>query len=71
MVNNMSEIFNGVIIGPRQKHIVTILEDIRGYLMDRWVTNRNKIEAYNGYVLPIIKKVLERQTQISRFYMAR
>ena len=65
----MSETFNSVIIGPRQKPIVTMLEDIRGYLMDKWVTNKNKIEAYNGYVLPKIKKILERQTKISRFYM--
>lgn len=39
--------------------------------MDRWVTNRNKIGAYNDYVLPRIKKVLERQNEISRFYMAK
>lgn len=35
LVNNRSETFNSVIIGPRQKPIVTMLEDIRGYLMDR------------------------------------
>ncbi|CAL5200955.1 unnamed protein product [Lathyrus oleraceus] len=71
LVNNMSETFNSVIIGSTQKPIITMLEDIIGHLMDRWVTNKNKIEAYNGSTLPRIKKVLERQTEISRFYMAR
>lgn len=49
----MSETFNTVIIGPRQKPIVTMLEDL-------WATNRIKIEVYYGYVVPRIKKVLER-----------
>ncbi|CAK8573255.1 unnamed protein product [Lathyrus sativus] len=46
LVNNMSETFSSVIIRPRQKPIVTMMEEIRGYLMDRWTTNRAKIEEY-------------------------
>ncbi|XP_058757061.1 uncharacterized protein LOC131630284 [Vicia villosa] len=71
LVNNMSETFNSVIIGPRQKPIVTMMEEIRGYLMDRWATNRAKIEEYSESVLPRIKKVLERRQEISRFFIAR
>lgn len=48
-----------------------MLEDITWYLMDKWATNRSEIEAYNGFVLPRIKKVLERKIEISRFFMAR
>ncbi|XP_058776171.1 uncharacterized protein LOC131650482 [Vicia villosa] len=71
LVNNMSETFNSVIIGPRQKPIVTMMEEIRGYLMDRWATNRAKIEEYGESVLPRIKKVLERRQEFSRFFIAR
>ncbi|CAK8544565.1 unnamed protein product [Lathyrus sativus] len=71
LVNNMSETFNSVIIGPRQKSIVTMMEEIRGYLMDRWATNRTKIEEYTDFVLPRIKKVFERRQELSRFFIPR
>jgi hypothetical protein len=35
LVNNMYETYNSVIFGPRGKSIVTMLEDIRSYLMER------------------------------------
>lgn len=63
----MSETFNSVIIGPRQKPIVTMLYEIRGYLMDRWATNITNIEVYNSYLIPRIKNFLERQIEILRF----
>ncbi|XP_058725523.1 uncharacterized protein LOC131596801 [Vicia villosa] len=71
LVNNMSETFNSVIIGPRQKPIVTMLEEIRGYLMDRWARNRAKIEDYNESVLPRIKKIIARRQEFSRYFIAR
>ena len=71
LVNNMSETFNSVIIGPREKPIVSMLEDIRGYLMDRWAKNRAKIEEYSEEVLPRIKKMLERRIAVSRFFIPR
>ncbi|XP_073219727.1 uncharacterized protein [Cicer arietinum] len=47
-VNNMSETFNSVIIGPRGKPIVTMFEDIKLYLMERWARNRTTLEGYAG-----------------------
>lgn len=61
LVNNLTKTINSAMIGPRQKPIVTVLEEIRWYLMDIWETNRTKIEDYSGYVLPKIKKVLKRR----------
>lgn len=61
LMNNLTETINSIIIGPRQKPIVTMLEEIRWYLMDIWATNRTKIEDYSGSVLSKIKKVLERR----------
>ncbi|CAK8563234.1 unnamed protein product [Lathyrus sativus] len=67
----MFETFNSVIIGPRQKPIIIMMEEIRGYLMDRCATNRAKIEEYRKFVLPIIKKLLERRKDMSRFFIPR
>jgi len=41
----MSEAFNSVIVDDRDKHIITMLEEIRVYLMKRWATKRKK--GYN------------------------
>ncbi|RYR34948.1 hypothetical protein Ahy_A10g050009 [Arachis hypogaea] len=45
----------------RKKSIVTILEDIRVYLMSRWAVNRERIKKFNGTVLPRIRMKLERR----------
>jgi hypothetical protein len=39
----MFETLNSVIFGPRGKLIVTMLEEIKSYLMERWATNRDKM----------------------------
>jgi len=43
LVNNMSEAFNSVIVEARSKPIISMMEQIRAYLMDRWATNRSKV----------------------------
>jgi len=45
IVNDISEAFNSVIVDARGKPIITMLEEIRVYLMERWVTKRKK--CYN------------------------
>ncbi|XP_025631361.1 uncharacterized protein [Arachis hypogaea] len=57
----MSESFNSVIVDSREKPIVTMLEDIRVYLMSRWALNRERIKNFNGTVLPRIRMKLERR----------
>ncbi|XP_057760884.1 uncharacterized protein LOC130981304 [Arachis stenosperma] len=61
LVNNMCESFNGVIVESREKPIVTMLEDIRVYLMTRWAVNRERIKNFNGTLLPRIRMKLERR----------
>ncbi|XP_014492603.1 uncharacterized protein LOC106755020 [Vigna radiata var. radiata] len=39
LVNNMSEGFNSVLVSTRSKPIITLLEEIRLYLMQRWAKN--------------------------------
>ncbi|XP_017406413.1 uncharacterized protein LOC108319702 [Vigna angularis] len=50
LVNNMSEAFNSVMVHTRSKPIVTMLEEIRLYLMKRWATNRTKSQSLSGNI---------------------
>ncbi|RHN65625.1 putative transcription factor interactor and regulator CCHC(Zn) family [Medicago truncatula] len=71
LVNNMSEAFNSTIVIPRQKPIVTMCEDIRVYLIEKWETNRNKITRYEDDVLPNIKKRLARESAYTNVWLVR
>jgi len=71
LVNNMSESFNSVIVGPRSKPVITMLEEIRIYIMERWEKNRHKIQIYPYSVLPNIKKKLEREAAYTNKWLTR
>ncbi|GAU44905.1 hypothetical protein TSUD_400570 [Trifolium subterraneum] len=71
LVNNMSEAFNSVIVGARAKPIVTMIEEIRVYMMERWEKSRQKIGRYAESILPNIKKKLEREASFSNQWMVR
>ncbi|XP_072062123.1 uncharacterized protein [Arachis hypogaea] len=66
LVNNMSESFNAVIVEAREKPIVTMLEDIRVYIMTKWAANRARIQVYQGNIMPTILKKLEKRVKHSR-----
>ncbi|XP_029148831.1 uncharacterized protein [Arachis hypogaea] len=66
LVNNMSESFNVVLIEAREKPIVTMLEDIRVYMMTRWAANREWVLNYPGNIMPMIRKKLEKRKSLAR-----
>ncbi|RYR25612.1 hypothetical protein Ahy_B02g059429 [Arachis hypogaea] len=68
LVNNMRESFNSTIVESRKKPILTMLEDIRVYLMKRWVENRVLIEKYKDDILPRIKLKLQKEIDASRWW---
>ncbi|CAH9088450.1 unnamed protein product [Cuscuta europaea] len=61
IVSNMAETFNGYIINARAKHIIFMLEDIRGALMQRIVLKRQQMEKNTGMLCPRIKARLEKE----------
>ncbi|CAK8579156.1 unnamed protein product [Lathyrus sativus] len=63
LVNNMLEAFNSVFGDERGKPVVTMLEEIRVYLMQRWESNRQKIAKCADTIMPNIKKRLEKESQ--------
>jgi len=71
LVNNMTETFNSVIVVPRKKPVVTMIEDIRIYLMERWEKNRQKVANYADNILPNIRKKLERESSFTNNWVVR
>jgi hypothetical protein len=71
LVNNMSEAFNSVIVKAREKPIVTMVEEIRGYLMERWYKNRESIAKYEGSILPKIKKKIAMESTYTNIWVPR
>ncbi|XP_072080973.1 uncharacterized protein [Arachis hypogaea] len=65
LVNNMYEVFNSVLVEAREKPIVTMLEDIRVYIMKHCAENRDRIVPYNRDVLPQIRIKVEKQAEVS------
>ncbi|RYR79111.1 hypothetical protein Ahy_A01g003975 [Arachis hypogaea] len=62
----MSESFNAVLVEAREKPIVSMLEDIRVYMMTRWAANRERVLNYPGNIMPMIRKKLEKRTSLAR-----
>lgn len=61
LLNNMFASFNNIFLEAREKPIVSMLENIHIYLMERWDTNSKKVVAWEGSVLPNIKKKKEKK----------
>lgn len=65
VVNNMSEAFNRVILDIREKPILTMCEDIRVYMMRRWVDIRERVNQQSTNINPKICKKIEEEAKKS------
>ncbi|GAV75408.1 hypothetical protein CFOL_v3_18887 [Cephalotus follicularis] len=59
LLNNLCECFNSAIMEARSKPIVTMLEMIKLYIMDRIVKKRQRLEDYGGPICPKIQAKIE------------
>ncbi|KAL4392795.1 hypothetical protein AHAS_Ahas03G0380800 [Arachis hypogaea] len=66
----MCEVFNSVLVEARKKLIVSMLEDIRVYIMKHWADNRDRIVPYNRDMLPRIRIKVEKQVEQSGNWMS-
>ncbi|KAK7333942.1 hypothetical protein VNO80_30723 [Phaseolus coccineus] len=71
LVNNISEAFNSVLVPARGKPIITMLEDIRTYIMQRWAKNRLKIASFEGSICPKISSRLQKEANQTRYWITR
>ncbi|XP_058733572.1 uncharacterized protein LOC131605205 [Vicia villosa] len=53
------------------KRIITMLEEIRVYLMLKWESNREKIAKFEGDTLPNIKKKLAKESGRTKYWIVR
>ncbi|WVY96833.1 hypothetical protein V8G54_028984 [Vigna mungo] len=66
LVNNMSEEFNSVLVHTRSKPIITMLEDIRVYIMQRWARNKSNIQSFPRSICPKIQTRLRKEPQLTK-----
>ena len=59
LLNNMCESFNACIVEAREKPILTMLEKIRVWLMERIHRQRDSIKKYKWTICPRIQKRFE------------
>jgi len=67
IVNNMSEAFNSVIVDARGKPIITMLEEIRVYLMEWWATKRKKVTTFEGNICPKVLGKLHKENELTKY----
>ncbi|XP_047162885.1 uncharacterized protein LOC124832671 [Vigna umbellata] len=66
LVNNMSEAFNSVLVHTMTKPIITMLEKIRVYIMQRWAKSRYKIQSFSGPICPKIQTRFTKESQSTK-----
>lgn len=65
--NGISESFNSVIVEARTKPLITMLEEIRIYVMERFCTMSNKHVTWPGDICPAILTKLEDWCEDKRY----
>ncbi|WVZ16312.1 hypothetical protein V8G54_009294 [Vigna mungo] len=71
LMNNMCEGFNSVLVHTRSKPIITMLEDIKVYIMKRWATNRTKMTSYQGFVCSKVFNRFQKESWLTRYWLPR
>ncbi|WVZ12473.1 hypothetical protein V8G54_017003 [Vigna mungo] len=69
LVNNMCEGFNSVLVHTRTKPIITMLEEIRVYIMNRWAKNRTKMALYQVTLCPEVLNRFQKQSWLTRYWL--
>ncbi|GJX66467.1 heat stress transcription factor B-4-like protein [Tanacetum coccineum] len=59
LLNNICEVFNGKIVGGRDKSVITLLEYIREYCMKRIVNVQGVTDKYTGPLTPTATRIME------------
>ena len=71
VVNNMTEAFNSVLVDARCKPVISMLEDIRIYMMKRWQSKRQKLEKMEGQIYTKVNSRLQEESKKSRYWIPR
>ena len=66
LLNNICEAFNNVLVEARRKLIISLMEWIRRYVMQRSTAKREGLSNFEGVLMPSITKMIEK---MQRKYM--
>ncbi|KAL4291677.1 hypothetical protein GQ457_14G022030 [Hibiscus cannabinus] len=65
--NNIAEAFNARLIGARHMSIISMFEEIRHYVMERTVKNKNSCMKWKNQICPKICAKVEEHRELSAF----
>ena len=65
--NGVSESFNAAIVEARKKPIITMLEEIRVYVMERMYRQKVKGDKWELDICPSIRRKIEKNKEIQRY----
>ncbi|XP_057532847.1 uncharacterized protein LOC130810730 [Amaranthus tricolor] len=63
LFNNYCESFNNVLVEARGKPIISLMEWIRRYVMQRSASKREGLSNFKGVLMPAITKMIERNSK--------
>ena len=63
LLNNCCESFNNVLREARGKPIISLMEWIRRYVMQRNVAKREGLSNFEGVLMPSVRKLIEKNAR--------
>ncbi|XP_057523999.1 uncharacterized protein LOC130803814 [Amaranthus tricolor] len=63
LLNNVCESFNNVLVEARGKPIISLMEWIRRYVMQRSAAKRDGLSNFDGVLMPAITKMIEKHAK--------
>ncbi|KAJ9542857.1 hypothetical protein OSB04_029363 [Centaurea solstitialis] len=66
--NGLSECFNSLIVSSRRKPIITMLEEIRVFVMERISKMTEQASKWTREIRPVIWKKIEKNKELMRFW---
>ncbi|XP_072071072.1 uncharacterized protein [Arachis hypogaea] len=70
LTSNNCESFNSTIVGLRGKSILTMLEELRFYIMKTMATHKDSLMAYTGQIAPVQVSRLEKEKRQANYWEA-
>lgn len=67
--NGISEAFNATIVDARKKPIITMLEEIRVYVMNRMFSQKKKGQKWELEICPSIRRKIEQLKKSQRYWI--
>lgn len=71
LINNLAESLNSTLLVAREKPIITLVEWIRSYLMNRLSTFRERLDNYHGDIMPKPRKHFNIEVEKSGNWLAK